>query len=243
MPEQPLRIFVGHEPTEQAAFDVCKNSILSTASVSVLVEAINQQDLRTAGLYRRMFYRDGTQAYDAADGKPISTQFSFTRFLVPALCQYSGWAAFCDSDMLWRDDIKDLFALANPRFAVMCVQHEHTPIEDHKMRAGQIQTRYHRKNWSSVMLWNCGHAANRNLTPYMVNTQPGWWLHGMHWLDDSQIGALPLKWNWLEGYSDPALKPSVVHYTTGTPDVPGHESAAYADEWRSHSVAHSQAAE
>lgn len=231
MQSTPHRVFIGYEPTEQLAYDVCRDSMLTHASDPLLVEPLNQAALRAAGLYRRTFYREGEQGFDAADGKPISTEFSFSRFLVPALCQWRGWALFCDSDMLWRDNVGRLFDMSTSGYAVMVVKHQHDPIEDVKMRQGQIQTRYHRKNWSSMVLWNCEHPANRALSPYQVNTMPGWWLHGFDWLTDGQIGGIPTQWNWLEGYSSCDVAPSVVHYTTGTPDVEGHEDAAYADEW------------
>lgn len=234
-PQQPLRVFVGYDPAEDLAFQVCRRSMRESLSAprtpGVLIEPICLAALRTAGLYRRPFYVDDGQAHDAIDGKPFSTEFAFTRFLVPALCQWSGWALFCDCDFLWRADVRDLFDLKNDGYAAMVVKHRHVPAEQRKMRDGQVQTRYDRKNWSSLVLWNCGHPANRGLTPFMVNTQPGWWLHGFRWLADVLIGEVPMGWNWLEGYSSPDINPMAIHYTRGTPDVDGHQNAAHASDW------------
>jgi hypothetical protein len=99
---------------------------------------------------------------------------------------------------------------------------------------GQIQTRYARKNWSSVMVLNCDHPANQALTTDLVNSATGRYLHGFNWLCDDQIGALDPKWNWLVGHSDPAIDPAIVHFTDGTPDMVGYEDQPFADEWRNH---------
>ena len=235
MHEQPLRVFIGLDEDEVIAARVCERSMRNSMSPdgpSVYVEPLYQPALRLAGLYQRHTFLDhGSQHYDTTDLKPYSTQFSFTRFLVPALCQWSGWALFCDSDFLWRADVRDLFMLADESKAVMCVKHEHEPPESVKMRHGQKQTRYRRKNWSSLVLWNCWHPANRLLTPHMVNVSPGSWLHAFSWVPDADIGALPEQWNWLEGHSAPTINPAAVHYTRGTPDIPGMEEAPHAADW------------
>jgi hypothetical protein len=159
----------------------------------------------------------------------MATEFAITRFLVPQLAR-ADWAIFCDGDFLWRDDVARLAALADPRFAVMVVPHDYTPTEAVKMD-GQIQTSYARKNWSSLMLWNCRHPAHAAL-PGLVNRWAGRRLHGFEWLDDREIGTLPEAWNWLEGHSRPAIDPRAVHFTRGTPDMAGYAGVDYADEWR-----------
>ncbi|MFG0316881.1 MAG: glycosyltransferase, partial [Planctomycetota bacterium JB042] len=131
-----------------------------------------------------------------------------------------------------RADVAELFSLVNDRYALMCVQHDHRPEENVKMD-GQVQTRYRRKNWSSLMLWNCDHPGNERLTPELVNGLPGRDLHRFCWLEDREIGALPGAWNWLEGISDPAVDPKAVHFTRGGPWHEGFEDVRYADEWRS----------
>ena len=170
-------------------------------------------------------YGDELHAYDAADGKPFSTEFSFTRFLTPSL-QPEGWALFMDSDFLFRADIAELAADFDDSYSLMCVKHDYAPKDKTKM-AGQLQQNYARKNWSSLMAFNC---SKSHVTPWEVNSQPGSWLHQMKWLSDNEIGTLPKAWNWLDGHSKGEAK--AVHFTRGTPDMAGWENTQYADEWR-----------
>jgi lipopolysaccharide biosynthesis glycosyltransferase len=220
MAPRPFPVYVGFDPVEALAYDVCRHSIRTRARVPVAVERLVQSELRQRKLYWRT-------------GDPLaSTEFTYTRFLVPALAGYSGWALYCDCDFLWLDDIKNLIALADDRFAVMCVHHDHRPTEAMKMD-GRVQTLYPRKNWSSLILWNCGHPANAALTPDAVNRETGSFLHRFSWLKDEEIGALPETWNWLEGWSaKPASgHPSVIHYTRGGPWFDEWEDVDYADLW------------
>ncbi len=224
------RVFIGYDSQEPLAYRVCRDSLLKHAASSTLVEPLLREKLRTAGIYRRSHYVRNGQPYDTVDDKPFSTEFSFTRFLVPALCQWQGWAVFCDNDFLWRDSVDTVFALADPAYACMVVKHNYRPAESTKLRKRLIQEPYPRKNWSSLILWNCEHPSTQMLTPYEVTMRPGAWLHQFKWLRDDEIGELPPEWNWLEGTSteDDA---AAVHYTRGCPDVPGFEHVAYADEW------------
>jgi lipopolysaccharide biosynthesis glycosyltransferase len=188
--------------------------------------------LGRAGIYTRKWYRNvNGQKYDALDYKPFSTDFAFTRFLVPALSLYDGWALFCDCDFLFTADLGELFSLADPHYAVYCVKHRHVPLESEKMD-GVAQTRYYRKNWSSLVLWNCQHPANGLLTLDCVNKMPGQWLHAFSWLKDGQIGELPHDWNHLVGYDTvPAETPRGIHFTSGIPTMEGYEDGDYADLW------------
>jgi hypothetical protein len=224
-----MRVFIGYDHEEDTAAQVCRLSLLKHSSIPLDIQFLDQGLLRRAGLYSRGFYTDHGQRHDMADGKPFSTEFTFTRFLVPALCQWQGVALFCDSDMLWRGDVAALLALHDERYAVQLVKHYYHPPEGRKMRSGQQQTRYHRKNWSSLMLMSCERC--EMLIPPMVNSFPGSYLHGFRWLPDDLIGELPLAWNWLSGHSPITTQPEVVHFTLGTPDVPGYDEAPYADEW------------
>ncbi len=216
----PLRIFIGWDSREDLAYQVCRSSLERHASAPLAITALRQPQLRRQGLYAR-----------AAD--PLaSTEFTYTRFLVPALAGYQGWALFCDCDFLWNADVAGLFALADPDKAVMCVQHDHRPAETTKMQ-GAVQTVYPRKNWSSLMLLNCGHPATRRLTPAVVNAESGAFLHRFQWAADAEIGALPLGWNWLEGWNEPPADgvPEVVHYTRGGPWFPEWQDVGYAGLW------------
>lgn len=229
--ELPLRVFIGHDPREDLAYRVCRHSLVRRASRPVLVQALRRPALEAHGMYRRRFTSQDGVMVDEGDGKPFSTEFAFSRFLVPALCTYRGWALFCDCDFLWRGDVAELFDQADERYAVMVVPHDHAPGETVKMD-GQVQARYRRKNWSSLILWNCGHPSHERLTVEQVNQRPGAWLHGFDWLADDAIGALDEGWNWLEGWSPDAIDPKAVHFTRGGPWFEDYRDVAYADEWR-----------
>ncbi|TIW11278.1 MAG: hypothetical protein E5V66_14025 [Mesorhizobium sp.] len=234
-PARKQSIWIGFDPREADAFAVCRHSINRHLIAPIPVRGVVLTDLRTGGLYTRPTERrDGKlidvlskrEDYDGA----IATEFACSRFLVPRLAK-SGWALFMDCDMLVRCDLQKLFALADPSKAVMVVKHDHHPRETVKMD-GQAQTRYARKNWSSVILWNVDHPAHQALTTELVNSVPGRDLHRFCWLDDAEIGELEPKWNFLVGHSDPDINPSIVHFTDGIPTMPGYEDCAYADEWR-----------
>jgi hypothetical protein len=160
-----------------------------------------------------------------------SSDFSFSRFLVPHLCDYRGWALFMDCDMLVLDDVATLWALRDEAFAVQCVKHDHVPAEATKF-LGEAQTRYEKKNWSSVMLFN--NAKCRALTPDYVNRASGLDLHRFQWLgNDDLIGVIPHRRNHLVDYdpSLPAAEISNLHYTTGGPYFPDYVTCGYADLW------------
>ena len=214
------RVFVGWDSREDIAYRVCRHSLLRRASAPVSVTPIKQNALREQGLY--------TRGVDPL----ASTELTYTRFFVPHLMEYRGWALFCDCDFLWLGDVAALFALADERYAVMCVHHDHRPRENWKMEK-QTQTVYPRKNWSSLVLYNCGHPKNRALTPELINKESGSFLHRFQWLEDSEIGALPETWNWLEGWCEkPAAGPlNAIHYTRGGPWFPAEQSVDYGDLW------------
>lgn len=159
-----------------------------------------------------------------------STDFSFSRFLVPCLSGYRGWSIFMDCDMLMRDDIAELWALRDERFAVQVVKHDHRPSEKTKF-LGEKQTTYDRKNWSSVMLFN--NAKCTRLTPDYVNSASGLDLHQFKWLEDERwIGDLPPRWNHLVDYDRPSHAVSLAHFTRGGPYFPEFANCGFADEWR-----------
>jgi hypothetical protein len=226
-----LPVFIGWDSREAVAADVCRFSLLRRASVPLHVRFLKQAPLREIGLYRRECDKRGGQMVDRIDGKPFSTEFSFTRFLVPALCQYDGWALFVDGDFLFLDDVAELFDRRDERFAVMVCKQAHDPVHATKMD-GCVQQAYPRKNWSSLMLLNCSHEATRRLTPGAVNGEPGAWLHGLRWLPDRLIGELPPAWNWIEGVT--RGEPKAVHFTAGGPWFAGCEAVRFAGEWQWH---------
>ena len=220
MTANPFPVYVGWDSREDIAYQVCRHSLVSRASVPVDVVPIKQDELRAEGHYTRPV-------------DPLaSTEFTYTRFFVPFLTGYQGWALFCDCDFLWLADIKGLTDLLDDRYALMCVHHDHRPPETMKMD-GRKQTQYPRKNWSSLVLYNCGHPANRVLTPDVVNRESGAFLHRFQWLDDDLIGAVPETWNWLEGWSEAPAggHPNVVHFTRGGPWFDDWRDVAFGDLW------------
>lgn len=222
-------LFIGWDPRLARSWNVCaRSAVAMSPSGPPDIRAISSSLL--GGHYGRPTQSRNGQLFDGISNAPMSTEFSLARFWVPVEAR-AHWAIFCDGDFLWRCDPARLLDEVDPRFAVSVVQHQHRPAEDVKMD-GQVQTRYERKNWSSLMVWNLQHAGSRRLQAFDLNTQPGLWLHGLAWLKDDEIGALDPRWNWLEGTDDPAMDPHAVHFTRGTPDLPGYEAVPFADEWR-----------
>lgn len=223
LPPKPFRIYVGYDPKEDLAYEVCKYSLLKRASVPIEVHPIKQSELRSQGLYWRQ------------RGKLESTEFSFSRFLTPHLADFNGWAMFVDCDFLYLADIKQLVDLIDDSYAIMCVQHDYAPKETTKMD-GAVQTLYPRKNWSSMVLYNCAHPKNRALTPEVVNTQTGAFLHRFQWLEDHEIGSVPFVWNFLVGHNkvvddDPTTYPKAIHYTLGGPWFNSWRDCEFGDLW------------
>lgn len=230
---KPLTVYIGYDPREEVAYDVCRASLERHASIPLHIIKLELKTLAQIGLCTRRFRKDGGQMIDEIDGRPFSTEFAFSRFLAPALSLYDGWAVFCDCDFLFTRDIAELLQLLDEQYAVMAVKHEHIPSETVKMD-GQSQCAYPRKNWSSFVAWNCDHPDNRFLNIRTVNTEKGKWLHGFGWLSDEKIGALPQTWNWLSGVSEPLPNfevPACVHFTLGHPLMPGYEEHPYAELW------------
>jgi lipopolysaccharide biosynthesis glycosyltransferase len=214
-----MKVFVGYDSREQIAYDVCEYSILKY-NKNARVIPLKQDELREQKLYWR-------------DNDPLSsTEFTFTRFLVPHLCDYKGWALFVDCDFLFQINIEEIFALADDRYAAMVVKHDYNPPEGMKMD-GQKQLAYPRKNWSSMILWNCGHPNNQKLTPDLVNRETGQFLHRFTWLKDDMIGELNCQYNWLVNhYHEPTDgKPKLIHYTEGGPWFENYQHCEYGYHW------------
>ena len=215
-----MKVFIGYEPREDIAYQVCKHSI-KRRQPAAEVQPLIQKDLRDTGWYKRPV------------DKLASTEFTFTRFLVPELAGFKGWAVFMDCDMILTTDIKELFDQADDRYAVMCVKHDYTPREGIKMD-GQKQTIYPRKNWSSVVLWNCAHPSNRKLDCDMVNEIElnGAYFHRFSWLKDEEIGELNHTWNYLVGVYNDIEKPKLIHYTEGGPWFENYRDCEFNELWK-----------
>ena len=211
-----INVFIGYDPREAVAFGVLAHSIHARSSQPVSITPLMLSQLKH--IYTR-------------ERHPLqSTDFSFTRFLVPYLSGHTGWSLFMDCDMLVLDDIAKLWALRDERYAVQVVKHNHVPKEDIKF-LGAKQTKYEKKNWSSVILFN--NAKCRALTPDYVNTATGLELHQFKWLgNDDLIGEIPHRWNHLVGYDAPNADVSLVHYTIGGPYFGEYRDCEHAEVWR-----------
>lgn len=208
------QVFIGYDPRERVAVNVLTDSIQAHASLPVQIAQVRLEQL--GSVYQRP--QDPLQ----------STAFSFSRFLVPYLMGYEGWALFIDADMLCLADIAELWALRDESKAVQVVQHQHQCEAGQKFQ-GMPQTPYRRKNWSSVMLFNCSSCTA--LTPTYVNTASGLELHQFHWLKDTEIGALPAEWNVLLDVQSIPPEAKILHYTLGGPWFDDCLNCAEADRW------------
>lgn len=222
-----MKIYVGWDPRDELAFRACVSSLLKHSSIPLTIFPLKEYDLRRKGYYRRDYWVERTgQMVDNTDGRPFSTQFAFSRFTVPLIEKNPGWTVFCDADFLWRDDIAKLVSQFDESKKLMCVKHFYEPCESQKFD-NMSQGRYARKNWSSLMAFNLPAC---KITKDKINNAKGQYLHQFQWLEDEDIGALPVEWNWLEGWSSDEVKPSAVHYTRGTPDMLG-KGMPFEDEW------------
>lgn len=253
-PSDKRSIYIGFEPREVDAFAVAKQTFQRMAT-PIKVHGLVLSDLQRIGMYDRPMHRDAEgRLWDDISAHPMSTEFAISRFLVPFLAE-TGWALFADCDMMARSNMMNMMDWVARKFpdkAVVCVKHSHVPLNTYKMD-GQVQTAYPRKNWSSFMLFNCDHPANRAIKvaerghnaagflsdrqrPVLVNKLTGRDLHAFSWLEDygdsdKLIGELDPAWNYLVGHSNVSGHIHNVHWTDGVPSMKGYGDAEYADEW------------
>lgn len=214
-------IFVGWDPGENMAHVIACYSLRYHAIRQPHIRRLALAELQAKQMYTRPIERQNGILYDPISQAPMTTEHAIGRFFVPWYQQYKGWALFVDGDIISRRAIDDLFALADPKYAVMVVKHlpgDGGASYDTK-KGGMIQLPYQRKNWSSVMLFNCAHMANRSLNAHALNTLPGRDLHRFCWLADHEIGELPPTWNHLVNVSAPDPDPAIAHFTLGVPSV------------------------
>ena len=210
-----IRIFIGYDEGEKIAFHVLAESIRKQSSEPISITPI---DLNTL---RNHFIRDKVSNQ--------STEFAFSRFMVPYLSNYEGWSIFMDCDMLLRTDINELWKLRDDDYAVMCVKHNYEPKQDVKFR-GAKNEKFPKKNWSSLMLMN--NAKCKLLTPEYVRTASGLELHQFKWLESERdIGAIPKTWNWLVGEYEYNPLANNVHFTLGGPYFYDYVNCDYSKEW------------
>jgi len=211
---KPIPIFIGYDPREAVAYHTCANSIIRHASkpVAIIPLALN-------------LIEDYTETH--TDG---SNQFIYSRFLVPHLMDYTGHAIFIDGDMIVRSDIAELWQWRHKQYDVQVVKHNYETCMTEKY-LGSKNENYPRKNWSSVIIWNCESPANKQLTPEFVQRSTGAELHRFTWVKDEHIGDLPAEWNWLPDEYGPNINADLLHYTLGAPCFHDFATTPMADEW------------
>jgi hypothetical protein len=215
--KERVKLFIGHDVKQTSICDACRLSIEDHSEIKI--ETIHLNSLEGRGLFWR----------HQAEG---STDFAFTRFLTPYLKGFYGYAIFCDSDFIWNCDPLELLDQIDRNKAVSVVKHDIHPsqIKPTKMD-GQKQSWYPRKNWSSLMVFNCDHPFTKRLTPQVVSESPAGYLHEFKWCDDTNIGTIPHTYNYLVGYYHDIKEPKAVHYTDGGPWHPGYENVEFADRF------------
>jgi lipopolysaccharide biosynthesis glycosyltransferase len=209
-----IKIDVGFDQRESVAYHTFSQSIIEKSSlpVSFIPLAINTlKDYQETHLDK-------------------SNDFVYSRFLTPYLNNFKGWAIFADGDMICQADIKDLWDLKDESKALLVVKHDYQTKAKQKY-LGNINENYPRKNWSSLILWNCAHPKHSVLTPEFIASQTGKYLHRFSWLDDTDIGELPPEWNWLAIEYPDNRKAKLIHYTLGTPCFKDYQDTEMADIW------------
>lgn len=212
--DRVIRLMVGFDQREAVA---CHTFIQSVLDVTTRPVSITPLVLSALPGYRES-HTDG------------SNTFIYSRFLTPHLAGFEGWAIFADGDMICQTDLSQLWALRSDEYAVMVVKHEYQTKAAQKY-LGNKNENYPRKNWSSLILWNCSHPKNRILAPEFVMDKTGAFLHRFSWLEDREIGELPREWNWLTTEYEDNQQAHLLHFTLGTPCFHDYQSCPMADVW------------
>ena len=211
---ETIKIVIGFDQRESIAYHTFTQSIIEKSSlpVSFIPLAIN-----------------ALKGYKETHTDK-SNDFIYSRFLSPHLNSFEGWAIFADGDMICQADIKELWDLRDQSKALLVVKHDYQ-TKAHKKYLGNVNENYPRKNWSSVILWNCAHPKHKILTPEFIASQTGKYLHRFSWLDDIDIGELPKEWNWLAIEYPENKNAKLIHYTLGTPCFKEYKNTEMADIW------------
>ena len=208
-----INVFIGFDEGEKVSYHILSESIRRQSSVPVSITPLCLSNIPE---FKRELQPNQ------------STEFAFSRFLVPYLSDYKGWSLFLDSDMMFRDDIKNLWDMIDKDKSIMCCKHDYVPKQNVKFRGAKNEP-FPKKNWSSFMLMN-NHRC-KMLSKEYVETATGLELHQFKWTHEENIGELPLEWNWLVGeyvYNKDAKN---VHWTLGGPYFKDYKNSDYADEW------------
>ena len=209
-----INLYVGYDEREAIAYHVFCHSVIKNTSIPVKITPLVLSQLKE--------FNETHQ--------DRSNDFVYSRFLTPYLNEFNGWAIFADGDMICQADLKELIGMADPNKALMVVKHDYQTKASIKY-LGNINENYPRKNWSSVILWNCSHPKHKILTPEFVSNQTGKFLHRFSWLDDNDIGELPVEWNWLACEYEKNTEAKLIHYTLGTPCFKDFRDTDMAEIW------------
>jgi lipopolysaccharide biosynthesis glycosyltransferase len=211
---EKINLVVGFDQREAIAYHVFSQSIIEKSSLPVNFLPLAVNTLR--GYSEKHSDR--------------SNDFIYSRFLTPYLHNFTGWAIFADGDMICQSDIKELWDLRDETKALLVVKHDYKTKKNVKY-LGNINENYPRKNWSSLILWNCGHPKHKILTPEFIANQSGKYLHRFSWLEDHEIGELSMEWNWLAIEYPINISANIIHYTLGTPCFRDYRDSDMADHW------------
>jgi len=209
-----INLYVGYDEREAIAYHVFCHSVIKNTSIPVKITPLVLSQLKE--------FNETHQ--------DRSNDFVYSRFLTPYLNEFDGWAIFADGDMICQADLKELIGMADPNKALMVVKHDYQTKASIKY-LGNINENYPRKNWSSLILWNCSHPKHKILTPEFVSKQTGKFLHRFSWLDDNDIGELPIEWNWLACEYEKNTEAKLIHYTLGTPCFKDFRGTDMAEIW------------
>ena len=209
-----INLYVGYDEREAIAYHVFCHSVIKNTSIPVKITPLVLSQLKE--------FNETHQ--------DRSNDFVYSRFLTPYLNEFDGWAIFADGDMICQADLKELIGMADPNKALMVVKHDYLTKASIKY-LGNINENYPRKNWSSVILWNCSHPKHKILTPEFVSNQSGKFLHRFNWLDDNDIGELPIEWNWLACEYEKNTDAKLIHLSLGTPCFKDFRDTDMAEIW------------
>ena len=209
-----ITLVVGFDQREAIAYHAFCQSVLEKSSIPVQFIPLAENVL----VEYKELHTDG------------SNRFIYSRFLTPYLCDFTGWAIFADGDMICQTDIKELWDLRDETKAVQVVKHDYK-TKAHTKYLGNKNENYPRKNWSSLIIWNCGHPAHKSLSPEFIQKQSGSYLHRFSWLQDDQIGELEAVWNWLAIEYEQNSKAKLIHYTLGTPCFKDYAESEMSKYW------------
>jgi hypothetical protein len=210
---KPLNIYVGYDSNMNDLEGVCKLSILKSIEESLgggkwnnyleFKPEIKILDIAKLPDYNREYANQ-------------STEFTYSRFLIPYLENYEGFSLFVDNDFIFTKTPLSMFNYLSPDDAVACIKYPHYEHDATKFD-GEVNIDYPCKLWSSMMFFNNGHEDCKKLTPEVVNTWTGKQLHQFEWTD--KISEIPQKYIFVEGYDNPEEKWDYtgIHYTRGGP--------------------------